>query len=91
MRQVRTPRACGAIIYSCAHDRVFCRCEEWFFADKVGLTPEAFDLLGQGDKKWYCPKCKEKKAKKKAKKRQRERGGSPEAKQPRPKIKMGGK
>ena len=66
------------------------RCEEWFFADKVGLTPEAFDLLGQGDKKWYCPKCKEKKAKKKAKKRQRERGGSPEAKQPRLKIKMGG-
>ena len=68
----------------------FFRCEEWFFADKVGLTPEAFDLLGQGDKKWYCPKCKEKKAKKKAKKRQRERGGSPEAKQPRLKIKMGG-
>ena len=34
--------------------------------------------------------AKRKAAKKKAKKRQRERGGSPEAKQPRLKIKMGG-
>ena len=65
MRQVRNPLASGAIPPAAELTIVSSfRCEEWFFADKVGLTPEAFDLLGQGDKKWYCPKCKEKKAKK---------------------------